>query len=148
MKRRRLAHVAEQAKPIARRLAADREALMLMAAALYLGEGARASNAFMFGNSDARLVCARLSILRKVVGIDEAKLRCQLMFTAGMDEAALTAYWAEKTGVPVRQLMHSRVRLDAGGRKRTGDLGVCAVYYHSLEVRRWLDAIGAASLTN
>jgi len=51
-KRRRLHQIAEKAAPIAKRLAGNKEALMLMASALYMGEGAKAEGQFAIGNSD------------------------------------------------------------------------------------------------
>ena len=77
---------------------------MLMASALYMGEGAKSEKHFSLGNSDPRIIQVWLAILRGTLGIVESKLRCQLAITDGK--------------------------------------GVCVVYYHSLEVRRFLDAIG------
>jgi len=89
MKRRRIEAAKAQAMPIARRLAQDREALMLMACALYMGEGAKAADAFSFGNSDPRIVRLWLALLRRVFQVDESKFRCQLAISQGMDEGEL-----------------------------------------------------------
>ena len=142
MKRRRLAEIAERAAPIAKRLAKDKEALMLMASALYMGEGAKTEGQFSLGNSDPRIIQAWLAILRETFEIDESKFRCQLMITEGMDEEALKIYWSKVSGIPVTQFTKGSVRKETGGRKREGYKGVCLVHYYSLEVRRTLDAIG------
>ena len=142
MKRRRMEAAQEQAAPIAARLAQNREALMLMASALYMGEGAKADGAFGFANSDPRILQAWLAVLRNTFDIDESKFRCQLMITEGMDEELLKGYWSEVTGIPTSQFMKGSVRKDSGGRKREGYKGVCLVHYFSVEVRRMLDAIG------
>jgi transcriptional regulator with XRE-family HTH domain len=142
MKRRRLEAIAEKAAPIVEKLAKNKEALMLMASALYMGEGAKTEGQFSIGNSDPRIIQAWLAILRGTFEIDESKFRCQLMITEGMDEDALRAYWSEVTGIPVTQFTKGSVRQDTGGRKREGYKGVCLVHYFSLEVRRMLDAIG------
>ncbi|MBI3361530.1 MAG: hypothetical protein HY023_10515 [Chloroflexi bacterium] len=141
-KRRRLREISDKAAPIAERLAQNKEALMLMASALYMGEGAKAPNAFSFGNSDPRIIQAWLALLRQTFDVDESKFRCQLAISEGMDEAGLREFWSEITSIPATQFIRSSVKADSGGRKRDGYKGVCIVTYHSLEVRRMLDAIG------
>ena len=142
MKRRRLQEIAEKAAPIAKRLAENKEALMLMASALYMGEGAKNPNRFVLGNSDPAIIQVWLALLRQTFDIDESKFRCQLAISEGMDEATLRDYWSEITGIPLSQFIKGSVRQDSGGRKREGYKGVCIILYHSLEVRRMLDAIG------
>lgn len=141
-KRRRLREISDKAAPIAERLAQNKEALMLMASALYMGEGAKAPTAFSFGNSDPRIIQTWLALLRQTFDVDESKFRCQLAISEGMDEAGLREYWSEITNIPATQFIRSSVKADSGGRKRDGYKGVCIVTYHSLEVRRILDAIG------
>lgn len=141
-KRRRLHQIAEQAAPIAKRLAGNKEALMLMASALYMGEGAKAEDQFAIGNGDPRIIQAWLALLRSTFEIDESKLRCQLAISEGMDEEALKTYWSKVVGIPTHQFIRASVKKESGGRKREGYKGVCIVHYYSLEVRRLLDAIG------
>ncbi|RME56194.1 hypothetical protein D6779_10980 [Candidatus Parcubacteria bacterium] len=142
MKRRRIQQARDKMAPLARQLVQDEAALMLMASALYMGEGAKSEKQFAFGNSDPQLIKAWLAILRRVFDIDESKLRCQLAITEGMDEAALKEYWSEVTGIPVSRFMKSSIRKDSGGRKREGYKGVCIVHYYSLEVKRLLGTLG------
>jgi len=141
-KRRRLETARRQAEPIAERLVENQEALMLMAAALYMGEGAKTEGQFSIGNSDPRIVQTWLALLRRLFDIDENKLRCQLAISEGMDEQNLKLYWSAVTSIPVSQFIKTSFRRDSGGRKREGYKGVCIVHYYSLEVRRLLDAIG------
>jgi hypothetical protein len=78
-KARRLQEVRERALPVAKRLAQDRDALMLMAAALYIGEGGKRDDQLAFANSDPTVIRAWMQLLRKNFDIDESKLACQLM---------------------------------------------------------------------
>ena len=142
MKRRRIEAAREQAKPIVERLAGNEDALMLMASALYMGEGAKSGDHFAISNSDPRIIQVWLAILREIFDIDERKFRCQIMITEGMDEETLKEYWSEITGISTQQFIKSGIRKDSGGLKRGGYKGVCVIYYHSLEVKRLLDAIG------
>lgn len=142
MKRRRIEAARQKAIPIVRELARDHNALMLMASALYMGEGAKADDQFWIGNSDPQIIRAWLAILRKTFRIDESKFRCQLAISLGMDEEALKVYWSSVTVIPLSQFIKSSVKKVSGSRKREGYKGVCMIIYHSLEVRRLLDAIG------
>ncbi len=142
MKRRRIEAAQGRAQPIIERLADNKDALMLMASALYMGEGAKAPDAFSLGNSDPRIIQAWLAILRDVFEIDDSKLRCQLAISDDMDDAGLKTYWSEVTGVSLSQFFKSSVKRDSGGKKREGYKGVCMIYCYSIEVRRLLDAIG------
>lgn len=142
MKRRRIEAAREQAQPIIERLADNKDALMLMASALYMGEGAKGDGQFSIGNSDPQIIQAWVALLRQLFDVDESKLRCQLAISEGMDEEGLTQYWSEVTGIPTSQFIKGSVRKESGGRKREGYKGVCIVHYYSLEVKRLLDAIG------
>ena len=141
-KRRRLEVVRYRAELIAEQLVENNEALMLMASALYMGEGAKGEKYFSIGNSDPKIIQVWLAVLRRTFEIDENKFRCQLALTEGMNEEALKRYWAEVTCIPLHQFMKTSFRKNSGGRKREGYKGVCIVYYHSMEVRRLLEAIG------
>lgn len=88
-KENRLQEAKEQTKPHARRLAQDREALQLMAAALYIGEGAEGRDHFSFCNSDPKVIQTWMTLLRRNFDIDERKFRCQLTISLGMDEQGL-----------------------------------------------------------
>jgi hypothetical protein len=142
MKRRRLAAAQETAAPIVRRLAANREALMLLAAGLYMGEGAKDPDRFVLVNSDSRIIRLWLALLRGVFGVADRKLRCQVDISEGMDELALRAYWSGVTGIPISQFIKGSVRPASGGRKRDAYRGVCVIICHSIDVRRLVDAVG------
>ncbi len=140
-KQKRLEDAKEQALPIAKRLAQDRDALTLMAAALYIGEGAKAEDAFSFGNSDAEVIRTWMALLRRDFAIDESKFRCQLTISEGMDEGILRRYWSGVTGIPTEQFIRGTVDRRPSKRQRQGYKGVCVVHYYSLSIRRFLDAL-------
>jgi len=140
-KQRRLQAAQEQALPHAKRLSQDREALQLMAAALYIGEGAKGEAAFSFPNSDPQVIRAWMALLRRNFEIDERKFRCQVTTSLGMDEESLKRYWSDVTGIPLHQFIRGTVDKRPGKKHREGYKGVCVVYYHSLELRRYLDAL-------
>ena len=140
-KQKRLQAARDQAIPIAKRLAKDRDALMLMASALYIGEGAKADGAFSFSNSDPQVIQTWMALLRRNFDIDEHKFSCYLAISEGMDEDNLKGYWSEVTGISLNQFRRSSVKKNPGTKKREGYKGVCIVTYYSAAVRRFLDAL-------
>jgi len=131
-----------QAMPAVKRLAQDRDALMLMASALYLGEGAKRDDHLALGNSDPTIIRAWMELLRRCFEIDESKFACQLSISQGMPDQALKEFWSQVTGIPLRQFHKSSVKSHAGSIQREGYKGVCLVRYYSAEIRRYLDALG------
>jgi hypothetical protein len=140
-KRKRIQSAKDEAMPIAKQLAQDRGALMLMASALYMGEGSKSEDGFSLGNSDPRIVSTWMALLRRNFDIDESKFACQLAISEGMDEQELKRYWSDVTGIPLNRFMRTSVRRKPSEKKREGYRGVCIVHYYSLVVRRFLDAL-------
>lgn len=137
----RLQTARDEAEPHAKRLAQDREALQLMAAALYIGEGAKGNGAFSFSNSDPQVIGTWVALLRRNFEIDENKFACSLCISEGMDEEALKRYWSRVTGIPLSRFNKSSVDRRPNKKHRQDYKGVCVVYYFSLAVRRYLDAL-------
>jgi hypothetical protein len=140
-KQKRLEEAKVQATPIVKRLSQDGDALRLMAAALYVGEGAKADDQFSFANSDPQVIRAWMALLRRNFEIDESKFRCQLAISLGMDEESLKQYWSDVTGIPLSQFIASSLKRTPGVKRREGYRGVCIVHYYSLTIRRFLDAL-------
>jgi hypothetical protein len=129
------------AKPIAKRLSADREALQLMAASLYVGEGGKRTDHVAFSNSDPRVIQTWMTLLRRNFEIDEGKFACQLMLSIGMPEQDLITFWSTLTGIPVSRFHKSSIKQTPASVQRPGYRGVCMVRYYSADVRRFLDAL-------
>lgn len=140
-KQKRLQKAKDAALPIAKRLAQDREALMLMASALYVGEGAKGERSFSFGNSDPQVIRTWMALLRRNFEIDEGKFSCQLAISEAMNEEKLKHYWSSVTQVPISQFIRSSVDRRPNKKMREGYKGVCIVNYYSLTIRRFLDAL-------
>ena len=140
-KQRRLQAAKDHAAPIAKRLAQDREALMLMASALYLGEGAKRDDHLAFGNSDPTIISAWLALLRLNFEIDEDKFACQLSISEGMPEQELKEFWSDITGIPLDRFHKTSIKKTPGHIRRDGYKGVCLIRYYSAELRRYLEAL-------
>lgn len=140
-KQKRLAEAEEKALPVAKRLAQDKDALHLMAASLYVGEGAKKDDHLAFSNSDPQVIRTWMVLLRRNFEIDEAKFACQLMLSAGMPDQELREFWSQLTGIPLRRFHKSSIKKKSGPIERDGYKGVCLVRYYSADIRRYLGAL-------
>lgn len=140
-KQKRLQDAQDQASPHAKRLSQDRQALQLMAAALYIGEGAKGDAQFSFANSNPQVIQTWMALLRRNFEIDESKFACFLAISVGMDEVGLKQFWSDLTKIPLTQFTKSSIKKNPGKIRREAYKGVCIVVYHSLAIRRYLDAL-------
>ncbi|MGB8643908.1 MAG: hypothetical protein WCF84_01610 [Anaerolineae bacterium] len=140
-KQKRLQAAQDEALPIAKKLAEDGDALKLMAAALYVGEGSKGEGSFSFSNSDPQVIRAWMALLRRNFDIDESKFACQLAISEGMDEEGLKQFWSDATKIPRDKFIRSSINTRPVKKQREGYKGVCIVHYYSLAIRRFLDAL-------
>lgn len=141
-KRQRLQDAEEWAEPLTNQVIHDANALILMASALWLGEGSRADDVLKFGNSDARIIMGWLEILRRCFSIDESKLACQLAISEGMPDQELKEYWSAITRIPLDRFHKSSIKKGQPPIEREGYKGVCTVVYFSAALRRQIGALG------
>lgn len=113
----------------------------IAAAMLYLGEGAKGEGACAFGNSNPRVICYWLHLLRTSFDIDEAKLCVQLSIRYDQDEQSLLAFWQDVTGVQRSIKGHIDRRTEGKPTKRAQYKGVCTIHYFDVALRRYLDAL-------
>lgn len=146
-KENRLQTAREEAAPHVARLSQDLQALQLMAAGLYIGEGTKADGQFSFCNSDPNIIRGWITLLRKSFRLDESKFRCQVNISEGMDLDGLRKYWSRLTGIPLSQFIRGTIDSRSNKKKREGYKGVCVVIYHSFALRRYLDALAEGVLS-
>ncbi len=140
-KQKSLEQAATKALPVARRLSSHREALHLMAASLYVGEGAKRDDHLAFANSDPQVIKTWMALLRNNLDVDERKFACQLMLSVGMPEQELIEFWSDVTGISINRFHKSSIKKNPGRIQRDGYKGVCMVRYYSADLRRYLDAL-------
>lgn len=140
-KQKSLERANRKALPIAKRLALDRDALHLMAASLYVGEGAKRDDHLAFANSDPLVIKTWVTLLRNNFEIDERKFACQLMLSVGMPEQDLMQFWSNLTAIPLKRFHKSSIKPNPGKIRRENYKGVCMVRYYSAEMRRYLEAL-------
>ena len=113
----------------------------IAAAMLYLGEGAKGEGACAFGNSNPRVICYWLHLLRASFSVDESKFCIQLSIRYDQDEQTLLEFWQGMTAIKRSIKGHVDQRTEGKPTKREHYKGVCTVHYFDVSLRRYLDAL-------
>lgn len=122
-------------------LTSEQQTNRVAAAMLYLGEGAKGEATCTFTNSNPNIIRYWLFLLRASFDIDESKFRLHIMARADQHDSELRAYWTEVTGINRFIKTYLDARTQGKPTKRPGYMGVCAVSYHDISLRRYLDAL-------
>jgi len=125
------------------------QSFLAAGAALYAGEGAKASGKVMFANTDSSMVSFFCTWLRKFFEIDEARLRVRVYLHQGLDLDAAHEFWSEITGVPLTQFRSSyRAEPDPSIRHNKHEMGCVYVAYNSTLVHRQIMGLVRALLSS
>lgn len=85
---------------------------------LYWAEGGKSNNGVVdFANSDERMVCIFLSMLRNVYRVTEDKLRVLLYCYKNQDVDKLIRYWSNKLSIPSQQFTKPYIRQEYNEKK-------------------------------
>lgn len=117
----------------------DRPLLEIAMALLYLGEGAKKSNATVLGNSDPLILRFYIRGLQALYSVPIEKIYCELHLRADQDPEKMKRYWSRAVGVPLRNFRS--VSLDkrtAGSATYSHYKGVCLVRCGRVEIQRRL----------
>ena len=120
----------------------------LICGLLYLCEGAKypSSRFLHFGNSDPKIVCFFLSLLRKYYNIDENKLRFSIAYRYDQNYDDLRKYWSKLTGIPESRCFRSKPDMRTKGKPtlKKNYMGICRIIYYSTSLQFELQSIGEA----
>lgn len=124
----------------------------LACAILYMCEGSKypARRQLPFGNSDPKVICLFLKLLRDNFFVDETKFRCQILHRWDQDINELSHFWSGVTRIPLGQFHKSTPDKRTKGKltKRLDYKGVCAISYYDTTIQFELQAIGESILKN
>lgn len=133
--------------PIAKKIF-DNETGKIALAMLCLGEAskynAKKSRSFSLGNSDPRIICLFLDLLKQSFpAFDIEKIRCGVQCRADQNPEELKKYWMEVTGVPERLFYKALIDLRTKGKPtiKTGYKGVLRIYYFDAYVHLELESL-------
>ncbi len=122
-------------------------ALKSLLAMLYWAEGTKAGkiSGVVFTNTDPILMLLYLTLLRKVYGIDEARLKIRLHLHHYHRHKETISFWSKLLAVPSSQFGKIYVKKrNRHKRFRKNFQGVCFVRYFDSKIREELLALGKA----
>lgn len=86
-----------------------------------------------FTNSDARLVKLFLAFLRRVIKIDETRLKGQLFIYDDLKKALLEQQWSGITSIPLSNFNKTIVFKSKNGKYKPNPNGTFKIRYHNKE---------------
>lgn len=125
----------------------DKTTGRLCLAMLYLGEGGKSGEIFRFGNSDPKIICLFLQLLRRDFSIVNKRLGGKVQCRADQDIQKLELFWSELTEIHLSQFLNPQVDKRTIGKptKKVNYNGVFVIEYYSnalfLEVKFISDII-------
>jgi len=94
-----------------------------------------------FTNSNPKLVKLFLIFLRKIIKIDELKLKGQLFIYDDLDKPELEKMWSKETGIPLNNFNKTIVLKAKNSKYKLNPNGTFKVRYHSKEAYQRLDLL-------
>lgn len=124
----------------------------LICGTLYLCEGAKypASKFLHFGNSDQRIICFFLVLLRKYYNIDESKLRFSIAYRCDQSYDSLKYYWSKLTNIPKSRCFKTKPDMRTKGKQtlKKDYKGVCRIIYYDTSLQFELQSTGETIIKN
>lgn len=139
-KAKRLLYAKKEAQGVLAKIEKDDNASLELALAfLYLGEGAKRSDATALGNSDPLILRFFLSSVKKLYGVENDHIRCYLHLRADQDADVLKRYWSRTLQVPIGRFGKSSHDMRTQGRPTYSMYkGVCIINCSRVAIQRRL----------
>jgi transcriptional regulator with XRE-family HTH domain len=111
----------------------------VICALMYWCEGAKDySYGVGFTNSDPRLVCTFLYLLRRSFSIDEKKFRPCVHLHQYHNQRKQIQFWSQATNIPEEQFIKLFLKKNTGKRVRKNYQGCIAIRYHNADTAKQL----------
>lgn len=111
----------------------NRETQKSIMAMLYWAEGTKGRGIVQFANTDPRLMCLFVTLLRKLFTLDESKFRVRLHLHDYHREEEVKKFWSELLSIPLNKFYKSyRKQRSKEKTFRTNFGGICFVKYNSV----------------
>jgi hypothetical protein len=113
------------------------QAFLAAGAALYAGEGTKASGGVGFANTNPDIATFFMTWLRRYFEIDEDRLRASLYLHRGLDLDAATAFWSAQLTIPRLQFNQPQI-VDREAQVKTSkhEFGCITIRYHCTRTHR------------
>lgn len=112
--------------------------LLVSGLSLYWAEGSKANKFTVdFANSDEKMLCLFIKMLRQIYGITESKLRIYLYCYSNQKPDRLVDFWAQKLDIPDRQFSKPYIRTDFRiGKENKMPFGLVHIRYSDKKLHR------------
>lgn len=121
-------------------LTAKQQQLKVAGLMLYWGEGSKLfTGRYMsvdFANSNPDMVKLFIKFLRKIYGVNEAKLRCLLYCYSSHDVQKLKNFWSKTTKIPLNQFTKPYIRQEGGNNQNKMKYGLIHIRYSDKRLLR------------
>ncbi|RKY29823.1 MAG: hypothetical protein DRP74_08145 [Candidatus Omnitrophota bacterium] len=92
-----------------------------------------------FTNSDSNLIKLFITFLRKIIKIDESRLKGQLFIYDDLNKKSLEKRWSRATGIPLVNFNKTIIFKSKNMKYRPNPNGTFKIRYHSKEAFQKLD---------
>ncbi|MFH1576857.1 MAG: hypothetical protein ABID35_04895 [Candidatus Margulisiibacteriota bacterium] len=99
-----------------------------------------------FTNSNPKLISLFVSFLRKIIKIDEKKLKGQLFAYKELDMAQLENYWSNISEIPQNNFNKTIILTQKNSKYKPNPNGTFKIRYHSKEAFKKLEKIANSIL--
>jgi AcrR family transcriptional regulator len=113
------------------------QAFLAAGAALYAGEGTKATGGVGFANTNPDIATFFMAWLRRFFAVDEARLRASLYLHRGLDLEAASAFWSGALAIPLSQFNQPQI-VDREAQVKTSkhENGCITIRYHCTRTQR------------
>lgn len=120
----------------------DINVLELAAAILYLGEGSKKNVETSLGSSDPLILKFFLTFLRRVHGVEDSKIRCELYLRADQDPILIKQFWGKELNLPIENFRQVNIdKRTVGTITYDSYKGVCNIRCGNAAIQRKLMAL-------
>ena len=92
-------------------------------ASLYWEEGSK--GAFVFTNTDARMIKIFLGVLRELFGVKNEDIRMLIRLDGSSDSRACITYWHKYAALPVANI---KININSRQNRTKAQYGICRIY--------------------
>ena len=120
----------------------------LIAAMLYLGEGAKADGSLQFANANPQLITYWIRLIRACFNTQPDKWSLSIGGRFDQNPAELEQYWRKVTAIERCMKTTLDQRNTRQPTKQSSYQGVCNVVYYDVAIQRYLEALSAEIMTH
>jgi len=116
------------------KIESNKEFNKLLCSFLYWGEGSKNTNSLIFTNSNPKMICSYLNLLRESFELDESKFRALVHVHEYHEDIEIKKYWSKITNIPLSQFSKSYLKPHTSKNIREGYKGTISIRYYNYKI--------------